>query len=76
MTDGVRPGKIISEKKQIASFIAKQMTDISWSNLGRILNDTHANVIWMYDRIEGACLREKALKAKVTLMKNKVIESL
>ena len=76
MTDGERPGKIISEKKQIASFIAKEQTDISWSNLGRILNNTHANVWWMYKRIEGACLTEKLLNERILVLSETVKKSL
>ena len=75
LTGITRPKRDISEQKQIAIYLARGETKISWSSLGRMLNDTHAAIYYAYNRIDGFCENEKYNQA-ICRMKTKVLKSL
>ena len=76
MTENINPIRVISEKKQIGAYLAKQMTNVSWTNLGYILKDNHSSIIYMFNRIESACIIEKELQIKIDSFKKYLHEAI
>jgi len=76
LTEKIKPKRNISENKQIAVYIAIKETGIGWSAMGRILNDTHASMIYAFNNIKSAYLNEKILRDKVDFIQEKVKNSI
>jgi chromosomal replication initiation ATPase DnaA len=76
LTEKEKPKRDISENKQIAAYIAIKETGIGWSAMGRILNDTHASMIYAFNNIDFAYSNEKKLRDKVNLIQSNIRQAI
>jgi len=62
----------ISLNKHIASYLAIKETGISWSAMGRILNDDHSAIIYGFDKIEFNYPRDIELSQKINTIRDRI----
>lgn len=63
----------IVQVRQMFFYLCNKFTDLTWTNIGKTLNRTHANVIYAVDkRVPDLMRRKQDYKQKVLSLQNKI----